>query len=588
VPSSRWLEQLPPTAGIQDASVRTFLDALKNAWALRNGDIGADDSERFVTKGEFFNEAKKAYFGFVSGAIGTSPPGGPPGGPGTHETIATDIVNSLLYQMLGARIPDIRPPYETLSEIDGILARAMQGITLNKNKITRLSEENDARLREIRALWTVRDQYDTLIFDSVMTEAGRAERIDSMRARYGGSIEAMIASIETVTVTSNSAVARALAVLTATMGASVRTFFNLAAAGGVAGIPVYKSETDAMRSPKAGDQWYPPNSVMDIPAYTRRGWDGTKWVLGGPAIGDFATGGVLNESEVRLEKDKANASYISHIWAAVTGSAAIIQDGAITSATPANAFASKWTTLQTAVFDADGKAHVTKLRQDLIVGTPMLADGVTPDWSQVGFLGVGATAERARTTRHQERLLGAYTLRIESQGVIGGFGLAMTQTGDEGPQVAFGVRADRFWIADPNAPADAWAADKVPFAVEKGVVYLKVAHISNYISSDNFAVGNKGWKISRNGDAEFNDVTVRGTIYAERGVINRLIVTGAVEDELYIPNNTIATYTHNEGRRVMLTCWSTEGYSISIHNMDENSFSLSMGGSGGTAKFRYW
>ena len=43
------------------------------------------------------------------------------------------------------------------------------------------------------------------------------------------------------------------------------------------------------------------------------------------------------------------------------------------------------------------------------------------------------------------------------------------------------------------------------------------------ISSSNYSSGNSGWQIESSGEAEFNEVTVRGTIYAEDGEFNGTI-----------------------------------------------------------------
>jgi hypothetical protein len=56
---------------------------------------------------------------------------------------------------------------------------------------------------------------------------------------------------------------------------------------------------------------------------------------------------------------------------------------------------------------------------------------------------------------------------------------------------------------------------------------------------------------------------------------------------VYVPNNQIATVYHGAGRRIILNYWSSDGYAMSLHSMDDNYFSLSMGGSGGTAYYAF-
>ncbi|MCU6164869.1 TipJ family phage tail tip protein [Enterobacter roggenkampii] len=66
-----------------------------------------------------------------------------------------------------------------------------------------------------------------------------------------------------------------------------------------------------------------------------------------------------------------------------------------------------------------------------------------------------------------------------------------------------------------------------PFAVVDGQVFISDGFIQNgsitnakigeYIQSYNFVSGMMGWHIGKNGHAEFNNVTVRGTVYASNG-----------------------------------------------------------------------
>ncbi len=44
---------IPPTDGIADPQARAWADALVNAWGIRNGTVGANTQERFITKKEF-------------------------------------------------------------------------------------------------------------------------------------------------------------------------------------------------------------------------------------------------------------------------------------------------------------------------------------------------------------------------------------------------------------------------------------------------------------------------------------------------------------------------------------------------------
>lgn len=68
---------------------------------------------------------------------------------------------------------------------------------------------------------------------------------------------------------------------------------------------------------------------------------------------------------------------------------------------------------------------------------------------------------------------------------------------------------------------------QTPFYVQNGACYIReawikdasitTAKIAQQIQSTNYKAGSAGWMINKNGNAEFNNVTVRGTVYATNG-----------------------------------------------------------------------
>jgi len=52
--------------------------------------------------------------------------------------------------------------------------------------------------------------------------------------------------------------------------------------------------------------------------------------------------------------------------------------------------------------------------------------------------------------------------------------------------------------------------------------------VDGIVRSDNFVLGSTGWRILGDGNAEFNDVTIRGTIFATAGEIDGLTITGTL------------------------------------------------------------
>ena len=100
-----------------------------------------------------------------------------------------------------------------------------------------------------------------------------------------------------------------------------------------------------------------------------------------------------------------------------------------------------------------------------------------------------------------------------------GFGVENTPSGMQS-QVVF--LADRFAVT-----TQAGAAVTLPFVIQNGQTFISQAligkgwitnaMIGDFIQSDVYTPGSVGWHINKNGNSEFNNVTVRGTVYASDG-----------------------------------------------------------------------
>lgn len=80
-------------------------------------------------------------------------------------------------------------------------------------------------------------------------------------------------------------------------------------------------------------------------------------------------------------------------------------------------------------------------------------------------------------------LQGQYSVKIDNNGHIAGFGLSNTST-TAGPTSAFIVRADKFAVIDPASTADGLGtttptAGNVPFFIDSGATYIKAAAIKD-------------------------------------------------------------------------------------------------------------
>lgn len=131
-------------------------------------------------------------------------------------------------------------------------------------------------------------------------------------------------------------------------------------------------------------------------------------------------------------------------------------------------------------------------------------------------------------------------LKYNGQEYNSGMALQLTAQGNNVvSQVLF--IADRFAIIR-NAESGAYT---LPFVVQNDQVFMNNAliqdgsitnaKIGNVIQSNNYIAGQQGWMINKNGGSEFQNTTVRGTIYATDGVFK-----GTVQAESFIGDIAVA------------------------------------------------
>lgn len=165
-----------------------------------------------------------------------------------------------------------------------------------------------------------------------------------------------------------------------------------------------------------------------------------------------------------------------------------------------------------------------------------------------------------------------YFVKVDAGGRVAGFGLAS----DSGAGSAFAVRANRFYIAPPEG-ATGSVTSTIPFVVQTtptnidGVavpagVYMSDALIKNgtitnakianaaiddakisnlsatKLTAGDGTIGNTlksesytstdGWLLQRNGNAVFNNATIRGTVYATNGQFSGEVIAPADNGEM--------------------------------------------------------
>lgn len=271
--------------------------------------------------------------------------------------------------------------------------------------------------------------------------------------------------------------------------------------------------------------------------------------------------------------------------------------------------------------------------------------------SQLSSAVNGNTASIQTLQTVSNGLSAQYTVKIDNNGHISGFGLASTVVNGT-PTSAFIVRADKFAIVGPNDTTNGLgtttpSSTTVPFIVvpaggttQDGVTYpagtyiraayiadatitaakiadatitaaeiadatittaeiaegtITTANIAETIKSSNWDLsgGTLGWQINKSGTATFNQVNVRGTVYATSGSFGNpsgyhIVVGGAsIYSSNYVPGSTGFTINYlgqAEFNNVTVrgTVFATSGSFTGAVTATSGSFTGSLNAASGT------
>ena len=180
-------------------------------------------------------------------------------------------------------------------------------------------------------------------------------------------------------------------------------------------------------------------------------------------------------------------------------------------------------------------------------------------------------------------------LKYNGQEYNSGMALQLTAQGSNVvSQVLF--IADRFAIIR-NAASGAYT---LPFVVQNDQVFMNNAliqdgsitnaKIGNVIQSNNYIAGQQGWMINKNGGSEFQNTTVRGTIYATDGIfkgtieaqsfIGDIAVARRYADLSFRRNNTVQRegYYQNRGYGMTIVLSCTLIYEVTGGEDDRNGY----------------
>lgn len=272
---------------------------------------------------------------------------------------------------------------------------------------------------------------------------------------------------------------------------------------------------------------------------------------------DGMAGGVKNSSIAVIQNSLAQVTSRRSQTATNNGNSASIDRIDTTVADASQAVARALVTL-----DASAGGNVSNAT-DL---TETLADFTQASATKINSLTVTSGQNTAAITVNAKavadvnnNLSAMYNIKVavdaNGRQYAAGMGLGVQNT-PSGMQSQVLFLADRFAVM-----TQAGGTVTLPFVIQNGQTIIRDtvigdgtisnAKIGNFIQSNVYTAGSVGWNINKNGTAEFNNVTVRGSIYATNGNFS----FNGTNNTVVINNNGI-TVNLSGGGRIVLGQWS--------------------------------
>jgi hypothetical protein len=179
---------------------------------------------------------------------------------------------------------------------------------------------------------------------------------------------------------------------------------------------------------------------------------------------------VATEAAARASADSALATSISTVSASTVTNAAAITSEATARAAADSSLATSISTV--AATAASNTAAISTEATARAAADSALSSSISTVAATAASNTAAISTESTARAGADGTLFAQYTVKIDVNGKVAGFGLASTAN-NATPFSEFVVRADRFSVAGTGA------ADVIPFIVEGGVVYLDAARIKN-------------------------------------------------------------------------------------------------------------
>lgn len=238
---------------------------------------------------------------------------------------------------------------------------------------------------------------------------------------------------------------------------------------------------------------------------------------------DGMTGGVKNSAIAIIQANLAQVATRKRLSATVAGNSAQLDRIDEVIVNEKEATARSLLSLQT---DVNGnKASINSLNQTFSDYQQAMATQVNSITATVNGYTSAITTNAQAIANVNGDLSAMYNIKVgvssNGQYYAAGMGIGV-ENKPSGMQLQVIFLADRFAVTTAAGNSVA-----LPFVIQNGQTFIRDsfiqdgtisnAKIGNFIQSNNYVAGSAGWKLNKAGDAEFNNVTVRGVVYASDG-----------------------------------------------------------------------
>lgn len=268
---------------------------------------------------------------------------------------------------------------------------------------------------------------------------------------------------------------------------------------------------------------------------------------------DGMTGGVKNSEIAIIQANLAQVATRKTLSASVAGNSAQLDRIDEVIVTDREATARALLSLQTNV--NGNTASINSLSQTVSNYQQTTATQINAITATINGNTAAITTNAQAIANVNGQLSAMYNIKVavtsNGQYYAAGMGIGVENT-PSGMQSQVIFLADRFAVM-----SQAGGTVTLPFVIQNGQTFIRDtfiqdgtitnAKIGNVIQSNNYSAGTAGWTINKNGSAEFNNVTVRGGVYAQNGQFGFTNSTGGVT----INNNGVTVNLSNGGRIVL-------------------------------------